>query len=128
MLILLSYRCGLRKCRSLPPPLNGKIECLRQGSNAYPMSPAEQTITASKEKNNITHDRPPYVNTLCRFSCNEGHRLAGSSARACLPIALWTGIQAACKREYFILLFYIHENLHSNQSTKSTCYSCTQYH
>ena len=43
--------------------------------------------------------QPRHVDTQCTLSCNEGYRLVGSKTRICLPIALWTGVQASCKRK-----------------------------
>ena len=43
--------------------------------------------------------QPRHVDTECTLACNEGYRLVGSKTRICLPIALWTGVQASCKRK-----------------------------
>ena len=38
------------------------------------------------------------VGSHCRFTCQSGYRLVGSPSRFCLPVALWTGLPAYCKR------------------------------
>ena len=40
------------------------------------------------------------VDTVCEFGCNYGYKLIGSKKRMCLPISLWAGLPAYCKREY----------------------------
>ena len=46
------------------------------------------------------------VGSHCKFKCHAGYRLVGSPSRHCLPIALWTGLPAYCKRKYFFMLVY----------------------
>ena len=39
------------------------------------------------------------IDTECFFGCNPGYNLVGSISRTCLPVAMWDGIPAHCKRQ-----------------------------
>ena len=67
--------CRVKTCRQITPPANGFVSC---SSNNYA------------------------VDTVCEFGCNYGYKLIGSKKRMCLPISLWAGLPAYCKREYFV--------------------------
>ena len=64
--------CRVKTCRQITPPTNGFVSC---SSNNYA------------------------VDTVCEFGCNYGYKLIGSKKRMCLPISLWAGLPAYCKRE-----------------------------
>ena len=87
--------CRVKTCRQITPPAHGLVSC---SSNNYA------------------------VDTVCEFGCNYGYKLIGSKKRMCLPISLWAGLPAYCKRNWIkcILsstsIFYV---FHSHQVSSS---------
>ena len=73
--------------------------------------------------------QPRHVDTQCTLSCNEGYRLVGSKTRICLPIALWTGVQASCKRKNCKNKLYTRfKKLPFRAPVKNKKYYITKYH
>lgn len=54
-------------------------------------APSNGTVKCSQER--------PTIDTECTFACDPGFQLVGSRVRTCLPVAMWDGIPAYCKRE-----------------------------
>ena len=65
--------CKVKTCRPMKPPNNGYVSCTTRNYQ---------------------------VDTICEFGCNFGYRLLGSKKRMCLPISLWGGLPAYCKRKF----------------------------
>lgn len=87
--------CRVKTCRQITPPANGFVSC---SSNNYA------------------------VDTVCEFGCNYGYKLIGSKKRMCLPISLWAGLPAYCKRKWIKLYSELNFNLlcfHSHQVSSS---------
>lgn len=61
-------------------------------------APASGTVECSQER--------PTIDTECTFTCDPGFQLVGSRVRTCLPVAMWDGIPAYCKREALSFVFY----------------------
>ncbi|XP_013383226.1 sushi, von Willebrand factor type A, EGF and pentraxin domain-containing protein 1 [Lingula anatina] len=62
--------CNIKKCTPLKPPRGGRMVCTKNDFN---------------------------YQTKCKFSCDKGYELLGSSKRTCLAIAVWNGIPTKCR-------------------------------
>nr|XP_018667880.1 sushi, von Willebrand factor type A, EGF and pentraxin domain-containing protein 1-like isoform X2 [Ciona intestinalis] len=60
--------CSVVSCSPMTAPENGHVRCSNQHS----------------------------YDSSCRFLCNEGYKLIGSSERSCLVDSSWSGIQGSC--------------------------------
>ena len=83
---IIYYRCIPKKCRMLRAPRNGEMICSHNSKQAVDQPPGRSL---------------DQVGAHCQFSCQTGYRLVGSPSRFCLPVALWTGLPAYCKRKHF---------------------------
>ncbi|CAG9855886.1 unnamed protein product [Phyllotreta striolata] len=72
--------CEIKTCGPLAEPKNGKLDCYQPDSDQH-----FDNFTALP------------VDTICKYTCNEGHLLTGSLERYCLPIARWSGLKTTCK-------------------------------
>ena len=55
-------------------------------------------LKAPKQGNMVCSSPKPTIDTECYFTCNPGYQLVGSRLRTCLPVAMWDGLPAYCKR------------------------------
>ena len=62
----------VKSCQDLQAPTNGTLQCSQHR---------------------------PTIDTECTFACDPGFQLVGSHTRTCLPVAMWDGIPAYCKRK-----------------------------
>ena len=67
--------------------------CSRPPTATSPAPPTTMKLTPP-----ASLGRPPF-HTKSISRCNFGYRLLGSRKRLCLPISLWGGLPAYCKRE-----------------------------
>ncbi|CAH1105370.1 unnamed protein product [Psylliodes chrysocephalus] len=74
-------KCEIKTCGPLEGPKRGKLECFQPDLR--------------RKFKNVTTILP--VDTICKFTCNEGYILSGSKERTCLPIARWSGLKTLCK-------------------------------
>lgn len=85
----------VKTCGPLEGPKRGKLECFQPDLR--------------RKFKNVTTILP--VDTICKFTCNEGYILSGSKERTCLPIARWSGLKTLCKRNYFLFSLLINSTL-----------------
>lgn len=72
ILMIIFIHWTVKSCQELHVPANGNMRC-------------------SQER--------PTIDTECTFTCDPGFQLVGSQVRTCLPVAMWDGIPAYCKRK-----------------------------
>lgn len=77
----LEPQCHLKTCPRPPIPVGGDVFC-----NNTDLDISFSTLP----------DEMP-VDTECRFNCESGSNLVGSTKRTCLPIEQWDGLKTTCK-------------------------------
>lgn len=87
----------MKTCPRLEIPFNGSLTCTHADVSVT------LTNQASFEPPILSHLFP--IDTECTFNCDKGLSLVGSTARNCLPLSKWDGLQTTCKGKYCFINF-----------------------